>query len=135
MKIRNGFVSNSSSSSFIILLNNITSTQKDMIYNHISLATEIDEKLLSEGKELIYEYYDEWNIQEDGFSLWCSTTMDNFDLYTFITDVVGIDDDKIRYIGDGYDDDLSQDKDYINLKRSYILNDIKNNINNDDMGS
>ena len=71
MKIRNGFVSNSSASSFIIPLDKITDEQKQMIYNHISIGQEIDKKLKSEGKEPTYEYYEDWNIKEDDFSIWC----------------------------------------------------------------
>jgi len=43
MKIRNGFVSNSSSSSFIIKKSEITPAQLEMIKNHIQIAKKINE--------------------------------------------------------------------------------------------
>ena len=69
MKIRSGFVSNSSSSSFIIIKDKISDNQKDIIYNHINIGKEIDDKLISEGKELLYEYYEEWYVKEDDLKL------------------------------------------------------------------
>lgn len=128
MKIRKGFVSNSSSSSFIILLDKINAKQKQMIYDHIAIGEEIDNKLREQGKEPIYEYYEDWNIKEDDFSLWCSTTMDNFDLETFVKSVVKVPTKDIIMLGDGWFYDLYEDPVYIRLKRSKKLNKIKNNL-------
>jgi hypothetical protein len=44
MKIRQGFVSNSSSSSFLIDKNKITPEQTDIIYNHYKIAQEMVRK-------------------------------------------------------------------------------------------
>ena len=131
MKIRNGFVSNSSSSSFIILLDTITEEQLFMIYDHISLGKKYDKKLVKEGKEKFYEYYDEWIIHNDGFSVWCKTSMDNFDLVTLLEEVIGVDNNKLIFIGDGYDNTLEDNEEYILLKRKHILNHLKNNIDDD----
>ena len=126
MKIRNGFVSNSSSSSFIILLEDITNEQKDMIYDHINVAIEYDEKLLREGKNMEYEYYDQyWNISEDDISLCCTTSMDNLDLQSLITDVIKVDYNKLIHMGDGYDNNVFDNDEYILFRRSYILNHLK----------
>ncbi len=120
MKIRNGFVSNSSSASFIILLDRITDEQKQMVYNHIEIGQEIDKKLIAKGKPSMYEYYDEWLLKEDEFSLWCSTTMDNFDLEFFIKREVNISKKAIIDIGDGWGYNLYNDEDYIKLKTAYL---------------
>ena len=129
MKIRNGFVSNSSSSSFIILLDTITEEQLFMLYDHIGIGKEIDDNLVKEGKEKYYRYYEEWVIKTDGFSVWCSTSMDNFDLKHLAEEVIGIDQQNIIDIGDdAYFYDLYKDPDYINIKRNKILNHLKNII-------
>jgi len=133
MKIRNGFVSNSSSSSFIILLHKITDDQKQMIYNHIEIGQEIDKKQIAKGKNPIYEYYEDWNIKEDDFSIWCSTSMDNFDLIEFVDREAGIKEENIIYIGDEeYFYNLYNDEEYIKMKnvflRSKKLNKIKDKL-------
>ena len=129
MKIRNGFVSNSSASSFIIPLDKITDEQKQMIYNHITIGQEIDKKLKSEGKEPFYEYYEDWNIKEDDFSIWCSTSMNNFDLETFVRKVVKVKKKDINMLGDGeYWYDLYEDTEYIQLKRAKKLKQIQNKL-------
>ena len=124
MKKRNGFVSNSSSSSFIIILDYLSKHQIDMIMKHVSIGEEIDKELIKNGKEPKYEYYEEWNIKIDDFSLWASTSMDNFYLEDFIADEVKVDKENIIYIGDDWDYSLSDDEDYINLKRKHRLNKI-----------
>lgn len=79
MKIRDGFVSNSSSSSFLIKKKKLTESQKLMIYNHISCAEDLG-MYVGEGNN--------WDVEEreiDGevyISLF--TWMDNFDMYEFL---------------------------------------------------
>jgi len=71
MKIRKGFVSNSSSSSFIILTDNISAKQLKKIYNH-RIKTKPD---------------DWWSIIEKDDYIQLSTFMDNFDMYTYLINI------------------------------------------------
>lgn len=80
MKIRNGFVSNSSSSSFIIPLIELSNDEIETIKNHINIAKKHT------------DYYsfgwvddgDKWSIRIDENYLSGYTNMDNFDMYEFI---------------------------------------------------
>ena len=121
MKIRTGFVSNSSASSFIILLDKLTDKQKQMIYNHIEIGQKIDKKLKEKGKDLLYEYYEDWNIKEDEFAIWCSTSMDNFDLQGFVIKEAKVKSKDIIRLGDGeYWYELYEDDKYIEMKTVYL---------------
>lgn len=81
MKTRNGFISNSSSGSFIINKNCLSDLQIDNIKNH---ATSLYFKRNSNHK------YDAWNISEDEFCIYGRTSMDNFDMWEFLR-VIGVD--------------------------------------------
>lgn len=83
MKLRPGFVSNSSSSSFVIPLRVLSAKQVSMIKSHAD----------SEG----CENYDAWDITENEFSVDGSTSMDNFDMHYFLTHLVGVDSNDIEW--------------------------------------
>ena len=78
MKIRTGFVSNSSSSSFVISKHYLSPDQIAKIYNHIDAAKEagMDAKWFCE--------YDAWNIKEDEDNISGETSMDNFCMSEFL---------------------------------------------------
>ena len=84
MKIRIGFVSNSSSSSFVIKLEDLTGKQVSLIRNHIFLAKD-----------------DPWTITETKETISGFTSMDNFDMRNYLSEI-GIKDKDIDW-GDSYE--------------------------------
>lgn len=89
MKVRHGFVSNSSSSSFIIEKQHLTDSQIDKIKRHSELANEYHEQ---------YGEY-AWNIQETEFLIKGDTSMAmaNFDMYSFLIKI-GVNDKNITML-------------------------------------
>ena len=96
MKFRGGFVSNSSSSSFIILKKNISDKQIEQIINHIDVSEEINLKTPSDKK--IFEYndpLDAWDVDETTEYITVSTIIDNFDMEDFFK-LIGVSDYEYR---------------------------------------
>jgi hypothetical protein len=91
MKIKQDFVTNSSSSSFIVKLSDITELQKYQILNHYEVAKE---------KGWLNEYCSEgdaWsNIEEKDGELIGSTYMDNFDMEEFM-EKIGVNVTKAKF--------------------------------------
>lgn len=82
MKVRNGFVSNSSSSSFIISKQYLYQEQIDKIRNHIEENNKVYETGEVPGLDLAYDD-DYWSIDENEYNVSGSTFMDNFSMYSF----------------------------------------------------
>lgn len=89
MKIRNGFVSNSSSASFVIKLENLTEQQIEMIKNHDFW-----------GKIYGVEYSDDmWTISVNHDTISGHTYMTNFSMTQFF-DKIGVQRQFINYEDD-----------------------------------
>lgn len=80
MKHRNGFVSNSSSSSFVIKLTDITGDQLDKILNHATVGVDMN---------LDYADTDYWNVGVENGNVYGDTNMDNFSMNEFL-DLIGV---------------------------------------------
>jgi len=87
MKTRNGFVSNSSSSSFVIPLSGLTAEHLYKIQNHREI-----------GKKLGISYAESgpWSIEVDENAVKGSTWMDNFDMHEFM-EKIGINMDNVKF--------------------------------------
>ena len=112
MKIRNGFVSNSSSSSFILHKDKLTEDQILLIKNH-HLCNVIP-----------YAGSDSWSVSEheDG-TIHLYTIQDNFNMYQYLSQIVRIPYDSIEY-----SDYFIDKEDFINSLDSEaerILNELK----------
>ena len=95
MKIRQGFVSNSSSSSFIVFKAGLTDEQILMIKDHYLYA----KTLCQQGTSIenMYNYEDCWHITETELTIEGSTFMDNFSMSEYLNDFVHVDGKYIRW--------------------------------------
>lgn len=76
MKTRNGFVSNSSSQSFILQLGNVSEEQIDQIMNHVEYANQT-----WPGKF----WAEPWYLDRSEHAIVGSTSMNNFDMEEFMS--------------------------------------------------
>lgn len=88
MKTRTGFVSNSSSSSFIIQLDEISVAQLNKIQNHIQFGRKLGINWCSD--------HNAWSIDVNGNEVRGETFMDNFDMAEFLTRI-GVKDNQIKW--------------------------------------
>lgn len=110
MKIRQGFVSNSSSSSFVVSLRDLTHTQLDKLMNHRKW-----------GKKYKIEYADdEWELFIKEGMLWGATLMANFNM-SQLMEKIGVDLTKVGWDdGDGSPDVQGTVSEYCERKECSI---------------
>ena len=87
MKKREGFVSNSSSSSFIVSLDALSARQLLLIQNHVE-----------EGEKRNMAWaspWDAWTVEVNSANVVMSTFMDNFDMHKFLLSI-GVKEDDIE---------------------------------------
>jgi hypothetical protein len=111
MKIRDGFVSNSSSSSFMIPKSALTAQQ---IYKIMHFQETVKKILKDEadmravGVEIDFpdrfNWYDDgdWSVREREHSIKGTTMMDNFDFHRFLKEI-GVPQDEIEWGDNGGD--------------------------------
>lgn len=88
MKIRSGFVSNSSSSSFVIFKDKLTEEQINKIKDHYNISKMMCEQ--GTRIEYFYSYEDCWDINETNLTIEGYTPMDNFSMYSYLIEFLGV---------------------------------------------
>ena len=86
MKLRTGFVTNSSSSSFTIAKSDLTDDQIEKIKNYFEVAKKVG----------MNDFDDSWDIDETNFNINGFTCMNNGDMLKFLR-LIGVDRDNIEW--------------------------------------
>lgn len=125
MKIRNGFVSNSSSSSFVILKRYLSEEQINKTFNYYKVIKKYLKKHPDSNK---FEYFDNyWVIKDFEDFIFGETSMDNLDFSEFFN-VINVD-NKYACYDDGYiNSPTSYQMEFINNERKKLRKDKLNKL-------
>lgn len=131
MKIRNGFVSNSSSSSFVVVKDALSCNQIDMILNYQYYIEDLfkNDEITKDEKEK-FEYYDTdpWQIIEYEDFIFGETSMDNFYMSNYL-DYIKVDSSMICW-DEGYvDKPWTEQINFVNHMKQQFRKNKLNNIN------
>jgi hypothetical protein len=97
MKLKLDFITNSSSANFVINKKHLTTEDIVLIKNHLEIAALFDEQT---GKKELTEYassWDAWEIEETDHEIKGYTSMTNFSMMRYLTEVLKIPRDIIEY--------------------------------------
>ena len=100
MKIRTDYVTNSSSSSFVIAKKHLDEDQILAIYKHISLGKRLGMYYCSQSCQ--------WDVDENDEYIGGDTYQDNFNMHSFLNKI-GVDGDVVHWGYDIWDDDIPKD--------------------------
>jgi hypothetical protein len=105
MKVRNGFISNSSSSSFVVLKESLTEQQQDMLIDYVEWIKFLFTLDSDEDLESKFSNYDSdpWRIQVYDDFIFGETSMDNFSMNDYL-DYIKVNNDYIEW-DEGYNDE------------------------------
>lgn len=100
MKIRNGFVSNSSSSSFVVRMSDLTTDQLDKIYHHLKYKSLLNDIVNSEILSLLKKS-DQWKLTITSEFIIGETDMNNFPMDVFLK-IIGIKEENVFWDNNPY---------------------------------